>query len=213
MQNAATSGPAYRSAFPANARSNGVGTSRTFDPPGPAYRWRTRSRTEGIRKAYRAQMDKLIAAVEGAATAKEKGNAFEVLCVALFKSIKGFDIHQRIRHSDEEIDLVIWNESSIPPWSNAGEVLLAECKNRKKRSGTNDYDLLARKMQKRHDRCRVAFLLSWNGFTKTIATAQQSDRRDKNVIVPISGVDIRTALENSDFATLLKDRYRTAMLA
>src|SRR5262249_42003662 len=69
-------------------------------------------------------------AVQRGGNAQTKGKALEELVAALFDSVEGFMVVERNSHTaNEEIDLVIRNESRDPVWQREGSLILVECKN------------------------------------------------------------------------------------
>ena len=152
----------------------------------------------------------LLERMKFASSSREKGLALENLIKALFSSIPGFSVLPNIRTESEEIDLWIENNSQCPPFNQEGPLILAECKNLKKKAGKSEYVLLKEKALNRGGRCHLAFLISWKGFAQTVRKEMLRDARESLTIVPIDGKMIINAIDNGDFLLPLSNAVREA---
>lgn len=71
----------------------------------------------------------LFAQMGSETNAQRKGRLLEDLMELLLKSIPGFIVKSRRRGLDEELDLVVRNESTDPLWGKDSQYFLVECKN------------------------------------------------------------------------------------
>lgn len=153
----------------------------------------------------------LLERVETCTDANEKGKALEDLVAALFATVPGFEVKQCTRTATEEIDLLILNDSDAGPFRREGDVILAECKNWNRKCGKNEFVLFKNKVLNRGGRCTIGFLISWNGFARTVV--QEMLRESQQLrIVPVEGADIRKAVADGRFLEVLMEARRRALL-
>ncbi|MEO8614401.1 MAG: hypothetical protein ABI600_04615 [Luteolibacter sp.] len=154
----------------------------------------------------------LLGAVENAATARDKGESLEHLVAALFGSIPGFEVKERVRTESEEIDLWISNTSEVRPFSDESGIILAECKNWSGKCGKNEFVILQQKVANRSGRCEIGFLISWNGFAETITTEMLRGSRERTLVVPIDGNSIRNAVKSGNFLRTITEALQRALM-
>jgi hypothetical protein len=153
-------------------------------------------------------LSQLIQIVETAETPNEKGSSLEVLAIRLFESIPGFEIsYHDIRTETEEIDIVILNGSDDPRFDKESVYLLVECKNWTSKCGKDEFVLFRQKIVNRGNRCKLGFLISWNGFATTISKEMLRGSREEPQVVLLTGQDIRQAVETGDFFKILTNAY------
>lgn len=162
---------------------------------------------EGIQREWK----RLLIEVDAATSAKAKGDALEGLMVSLFSSVPGFSIVQNVRTETEEIDLVIENNATEPPFCRESSLILVECKNWQSKAGKDEYVLLRQKAENRRGRCEVAFLVSWNGVAKTVGQEMLRSSTDRLLVVCLDGRMIRAAIEQGDFLELLRSSLRKSL--
>jgi hypothetical protein len=150
--------------------------------------------------------------VEGARGTQEKGESLEHLLELLFNTIKGFRVRNRVRTETEEIDLVIVSSDEVSEFRAEGPIILAECKNWSGHCGKNEFVQFQDKMRNRGERCTLGFLVSWNGFAETITKEMLRSSREKLLIVPLSGNDIKEALRTNTFHDCLIKAWEKALL-
>ena len=109
-------------------------------------------------------LEELVKRVEEEKDANEKGRLLEELMLRLFEQLGGWQCRSRVYTATEEIDIAVLNESKDPLWGQEGPVILVECKNWSGKCGKDDLVLFQKKMMNRRARCRLGFLVSWNGF-------------------------------------------------
>jgi Restriction endonuclease len=137
----------------------------------------------------------------------------EELVLLIFKSIQGFEkTETRRRNKDEEIDLIIPNESKDPFWSHEhSSYFLGECKNWSKPVGPDEFDRFRAKMKRRHGRCRLGFFIAVGGFTdgfsRHVATLRESD----DLVIPLGPDDLKRLVETPDRNALLKDLHKRSV--
>jgi hypothetical protein len=165
-------------------------------------------------EGHYAKPAELVARVDAAETATDKGNSLELLMEALFAQVPGFVVYQRnLRTETEEIDLVVVNNSPDPVYSRDGAIILVECKNWTGRPGRPEFSLLESKIRNRHNRCTLGFFISWSGFAETVSSEALRTSRDDYVIVCLTGVDIRQAALVGNFPDFLREATLRALNA
>lgn len=173
----------------------------------------------GARIAERASgwgaepLEQLVLDVEKAATANEKGRSLEQLVALLFEGVPGFSISGRRRMitATEEIDISILNSSDDPVLKREEAYILVECKNWSSACGRPEFTLLRGKVENRKDRCSLAFLISWNGFAETVDREMLRGSRERLLIVPISGEQIKNAVRKGEFELLISNAIEKAI--
>lgn len=160
----------------------------------------------------REPLEQLLLRVEEAKTAAEKGRTLEALVSCLFKSVPGFTVQENTRTETEEIDLTITNASEDPRLQREAAFILAECKNWSAKCGKNEFVVLKDKMLNRKGRCSLGFLISWNGFADTITSEMLRVSRERILIVPIDGSQIRNAVRTGRFFETIMSALDRALL-
>jgi hypothetical protein len=149
--------------------------------------------------------------VESAKTAAEKGTALEHLMIELFSTIRGFRLDSRSKTKTEELDIFIENGSDEPGLRTEGNVILVECKNCSTKCSKDDYVVFYQKMVNRRQRCTLGFLVSWNGFAKTIPLEALRTSRDEPLVILLDGRQIAAAIKQGDFLDLVLKARREAI--
>ena len=127
----------------------------------------------------------------------ERGRALELLCRLVLCSIPGFSVRQNVRNKDEEIDLIVRNESRDPFWSRFSAVFLVECKNWSvKKPGRAEIDAFVRKIQRRKALCNLGFFVTSRRVARSIVDEIRALAREGQIVVPID----RAGLERLVFA-------------
>ena len=136
-----------------------------------------------------------------------KGKLLEDLVALIFKSIPGFERTQTNRSSsDEQIDLLIPNDSPSPFWQQMqSPYILGECKNWSAPVDPKEMDALRQKMERRFSKCRLGFFIAVGGFTKGFGSALQAERKTDTLIVPIDRVQLDELVHSKDRNTKLKE--------
>jgi hypothetical protein len=153
----------------------------------------------------------LLTLVERATNSDLKGRALEELVSKLFLTIPGLGVISRIKTATEEIDIGIFNDTDNGFLASEGAVILAECKNWSSKCGRDEFSLLEKKTENRRDRCSLSFLISWNGFTGTIEKELLRSSRQRLVIVPLTGDDLRKAVNDNNFFEVIQSAWRNVI--
>ncbi len=156
-------------------------------------------------------LDQLVDAVEKAQSTDEKGRSLEELVSRLLETVPGFAVTGRVRTETEEIDIEVLNGSLAPQFNRESALIVAECKNWTSRCGKNEFVLLKEKVENRSDRCSLGILVSWNGFKSTISKEMLRGSREKTLLIPMTGQQIRTAVRAGSFEDILAECWHRAI--
>lgn len=174
--------------------------------------FRTRRQEEEAFAKQRRRQLLLLRACDRAKTANEKGRALEELTVDLFSTVPGLKVvRSRVRTQTEEIDLVIANEGNGRGFKHDEEFILVECKKWSAKCGKDEYVLFEKKIRNRRARSSLGFLVSWNGFTDTFTKEMLRGSHERLLIVPLNGNQIRSAVQQGTFPSLLESERREAI--
>jgi CheY-like chemotaxis protein len=165
-------------------------------------------------EAREKEIRDLWAAVQSEANSQRKGKLLEDLMVRLFKTLPGFSyITPRGKSRDEEIDLIIRNESPDTFWSGEGsQYILVECKNWSRPVGPDELVIFRNKLENRGTRCRLGFFIALGGFTAGFDSQAATFRKDPFLVVPLDRADIDQLVKASDRNSLLKQFHERAAM-
>ncbi len=157
-------------------------------------------------------IEQLLDQVDRQASPNAKGRVLEELTCKLLDTVPGFKVGGRVRTETEEIDVTIINGSDDPIWKREGALLLAECKNWSSRCGKNELVVFQEKLRNRRSRCSCGLLVSWNGFAETVTKELLRGSTGDILIVPIEGRDLRAAVREQEFASVLRGLWQSATI-
>jgi hypothetical protein len=162
-------------------------------------------------QTLRDRSNALVAAMQSS-NSSEKGKCLESLVVSLFESVAEFRVTQRVKTQTEEIDLWITNNADAGPFRREGNVILVECKNWSGKCGKNEFVSLLAKMMNRGEHCTLGFLISWNGFSKTIRKEMLRASLSRFRIVPLDGIWLRKVIATGSFREMLAEERERALM-
>jgi|GEM_PF-846738 len=144
-----------------------------------------------------------------------KGRLLEDLIALLFKSIPGFERTLTDRKSlDEQIDIVIPNESADPFWQQThSQYILGECKNWSKPVERRELDVFIKDIDRRFGRCRLGFFISIGGFTKGFESGLAAAREGDVLIVALDTARVDELVQARDRNAKLKELHDRALMA
>jgi CheY-like chemotaxis protein len=186
-------------------------------------RFKVRSATELARErrlsalsppAREQELRELWAAVQNEKNSQRKGLLLEELMIRIFKTLPGLtNITPRARSKDEEIDLIVRNESTEPFWSREeSQYILVECKNWSKPVGPNELVVFHDKLENRGTRCRLGFFVALGGFTEGFGTKAATFRKDPHLIVTLDRDDLDELVNATDRNAQLKQFHQRAVM-
>lgn len=154
----------------------------------------------------------LLHRVETEPNPQRKGDALEKLLAALFTSVSGVQVVMaNVRTESEEIDLVVEHDGTAAFWDER-PMILVEAKNWSSRCGKNEFVALRAKLENRHQRASLGFLVSWNGFAETVETEILRASRELLMVVPVDGDQVRRAVAGESWSSVLEQARRKVIL-
>ncbi|MCY1032934.1 response regulator [Corallococcus sp. BB11-1] len=144
-----------------------------------------------------------------------KGRLLEELLVLLFKTVPGLMNTSTNRTSaDEEIDIIIRNESQDPFW--AGErssYILVECKNWSKHVGPGELIIFRDKLVNRGGRCRLGFFVAAGGFTEGFHSRSATFRKDDHLVVAVGPTELDALVHSANRNETFKKLHESAVMS
>lgn len=142
-----------------------------------------------------------------------KGLLLEDFVALLFKSIRGFERTETRRHSEEEeIDIIVPNESSDPYWQQESQFFLGECKNWSAKVNPKELAHLRAKLEDRSGRAKLGFFIAPNGFTAGFKAELDKMRGKELLIVPIDAEALDALVRTKDRNAALKSLHQAAVI-
>jgi len=186
-------------------------------------RFKVRSATELARErrlsalslpAQERELREFWATVQSEKNSQRKGLLLEELMMRIFKTLSGLaNITLHGRSKDEEIDLIVINESTDPFWSRENsQYILVECKNWSKPVGPPEFVVFRDKLESRGARCRLGFFVALGGFTEGFASKAATFRKDPHLVVTLDRSDIDSLVNATDRNALLKQFHQRAAM-
>lgn len=147
---------------------------------------------------------------------RKKGTHLEQMMLALWCSIPGFENTKvNSRTSDEEIDLVVINQSQDEFWKKESSIFLIECKNWITKVNPKEIDRFFQKIERRRGRCSLGFFIAPEGFTVGVETTLLANRREDKLIVLVDKEDLQNlarAASPASRSQMLKDLVIRALV-
>ncbi|MEQ9497068.1 MAG: response regulator [Deltaproteobacteria bacterium] len=164
-------------------------------------------------EAVESELQKAWAAAKSAEDRTKKGRLLEVAMRLLFSQVQGFGrVTTNLRTKDEEIDLVITNESSDQVWSREGAYILGECKNWSTPVGRRELDVFVAKLKRRRGRATLGFFIAMAGVTGDFRTALPAERQDDIAVIVLERGDVEALITASDRNAYLKELHQRAVM-
>lgn len=155
--------------------------------------------------------DLLIEAVDNSnETSQKRGKALETLMVKFFSEIEGFDCKRNIHTINEEMDIVIINKSKI--FERESVLIICECKNWKEPIQRSEVNVLLGKMRNRNGRCKLGFLVVWNGISEGFSEELIRMSKTDEVIVVLQKDGIIKAIKERKINNFIYEEYKNTLL-
>jgi ActR/RegA family two-component response regulator len=141
-----------------------------------------------------------------------KGKLLEELAHLLFQATPGFGrVTTRLSNGIEEIDIVVENRASEPPWKDEGSYLLGECKNWSSTCGTPELRNFRGKLTAKYRRVRTGFLIAPGGFSKEAHDDVRSHKEGDLLLILINGDDLERWISSDDRLAVLRSFHERAV--
>lgn len=142
-----------------------------------------------------------------------KGRVLEELMLLLLRSIPGFrHVDERRRSQDEEIDIVVRNESTDPIWAKGSSHFLVECKNWSKPVSPNELDRFLLKLERRYGRAKLGLFVAPGGFTSGFHSSLLAERKGDVLVICIGPEDLAELVTSQDRNETLKAYHDRAVV-
>ncbi len=150
--------------------------------------------------------------IKNSTGSNEKGKVLEVLVEQMFSSVDGFSVRKNVRTKNEEIDLIVTNESTSEFWKKDEQYIIVECKNWSTKCDRKEYNILQSKIENRNHRVKSAYLISWNGFTEGFDSEMLRNSKETALVIPVTGEQIVEAITSNEIESYLKLWYEKAVM-
>jgi hypothetical protein len=143
-------------------------------------------------------------------TDQEKGRRFEALLAFLFSQVSDFRVVERnLRTKTQEIDIVLQIHShSQRSWQQQVPYLLVEAKNTADLTPQGVVSTLITKVRTKGQSCKMAFLVSFAGFTSDALNEELRYSESENRIIMIGPKELEALLDATDLDGLLDQMVR-----
>lgn len=147
------------------------------------YERRLRLDQSTARSVLERQLQRALSEADG----NRKGVLLEVLLAVLLSQVDGFEVIARdISNRTQQMDVAVENRNVGGTLSNS-PMVLGEAKNWKDPVGTDEYAVFLRKLQSRHGRAKLGFLVTTGRFTTGVPLERRRDSTSDILIVLIDG--------------------------
>jgi hypothetical protein len=132
-------------------------------------------------------LDKTLARALAEKTKHRKGILLELLVAVLLSQVDGFEVADiGIANRSQQMDVLVHNRNAGGALGQSA-IVLAEAKNWSAPVDTPEYAAFIRKLQSRHGRARLGYLVTTSRFTAGIAAERRRDSMDQTLVVLIDG--------------------------
>jgi hypothetical protein len=146
-------------------------------------------------------LDRSLARALSESDKARKGVLLELLVGVLLSQVDGFEVTSvDISNRTQQMDVLVHNR--IVGGSLGGSpVVLAEAKNWKNPVGTPEYSHFLRKLESRHGRAKLGFLVTTGRFTSGVASEIRRESKGEILVVLIDGKVLPTLWHNHKSVT------------
>lgn len=155
-----------------------------------------------------SEAHELFARMASESNSQRKGRLLEDLMELLLKSIPGFVVKSRRRGRDEELDLLVRNESTDLVWSKDSQYFLVECKNWSRPCDPKELSHFVDKLRSRFGRAKLGFFVAAGGFTEGFHSWLAKRRESSHLVIPIDRTNLQKLVEASDRSEFLKELHQ-----
>ncbi|HKO49972.1 MAG TPA: restriction endonuclease [Polyangiaceae bacterium] len=145
------------------------------------------------RAAQFGRLEQMLIATHAEQDGHRKGRLLEDL-LATVVEMPGANmaiLEKRLRHADEELDLVLRNDLADSFWANFNSpIFIIECKNWQAKADVTELRILETKIDDRGSMCRVGVFVSLGGFTRPFLDRVRALQLKGITVFPIDGEDL-----------------------
>lgn len=142
-----------------------------------------------------------------------KGARLEQTLRLLFRTLPGLShVRTNWQSEQEEIDLVVRNESADRLLSQEGSLWLVECKNWSAPVDPQVVTAFRAKLRDRYQRVRLGIFVAASGFTRNVQPVLTRQSNEPELVLPIDGDALTAWIDAPDRVAWLKQRLEEGML-
>lgn len=120
-----------------------------------------------------------------------KGLALEETVKLLLQTMPGFSrVRSNVTNGQEEIDVLVANESTDAFWSRQSPYLLIECKNWSRPVGKPEFTAFLDKVKNRYGQCKLGVLIAVGGFAATVKGESLRKSEGDHLVMLLDGSDL-----------------------
>jgi hypothetical protein len=132
-------------------------------------------------------LDSLFERAMSAEDGHRRGVLFELLVGLLLSQVRGFEVHDvGISNRSQQMDVLVQNRNAGGVLS-ASPIVLAEAKNWKDPVTPTEYAAFVRKLQSRHGRAKLGFLVTSGRFTEGVELERRRESVGEFLVVLVNG--------------------------
>ena len=137
--------------------------------------------------AARGILDGVLSQALAEKNKQRKGVLLEVLVAVLLSQVDGFEVADvGISNRTQQMDVLVHNRN-VGGALGSSPIVIAEAKNWKDPIDTSEYAAFVRKMESRHDRSRLGFLVTTSRFTAGVGAERRRESMKGTLVVLIDG--------------------------
>jgi hypothetical protein len=136
-----------------------------------------------------------------ASTNAKKGRSLELLIALMLSQVDYFEVKSKgIANRTQQMDVLVHNRTSSGVLANS-PIVLAEAKNWKSPVTPTEHAVFLRKLESRHGKAKLGFLVTTGKLTKGVASEIRRDSKGDTTIVAIDGKALPNVWRNSNSIT------------
>lgn len=146
-----------------------------------------RNRVKLSASAAGKMLDRGLQRALAATNSQKKGVLLELLVAAVLSQVDGFEVASiGIANRTQQMDVIVNNKNTGGALGSS-PIVLAEAKNWSDPVGTNEYASFVRKLQSRHGRAKLGYLVTTGRFTAGVSSERRRDSNHHTLVVLIDG--------------------------
>jgi hypothetical protein len=140
-----------------------------------------------------------------------KGVLLELVVAVLLSQVDGFEVSDvGISNRTQQMDVLVHNRN-VGGALGGSPIVLAEAKNWKNPVDTSEYATFVRKLQSRHGRAKLGYLITTSRFTAGVSAERRRESMDETLIVLVDGKELPTLWR--DFKSITEGFERITLRA
>jgi hypothetical protein len=132
-------------------------------------------------------LDRALARALSEQNRQRKGVLLELVVATLLSQVDGFEVASiGIANRSQQMDVLVHNRNTGGALGSS-PIVLAEAKNWKDPVDTSEYASFVRKLQSRHDRARLGYMVTTSRFTAGVFAERRRDSMDQTLVALVDG--------------------------